>query len=206
MIYAVTDLACRRGPRTVLDGVTFAVAPGDALILRGSNGAGKTTLLRTLAGLAPPARGTVDADAVAYAGHADGLKGQLSVAENLTFWARIFGARDVAPAVETFDLHDLLGRRATDLSAGQRRRAGLARLPLTGRPVWLLDEPTVSLDTASVTLLLGAVRAHLAGGGAAILATHVALDLPGAATLDLARFAPRQGAAAAADPFAEAVE
>ena len=206
MTYAVADLDCRRGGRLVLAGVAFAVAPGAALVLRGPNGSGKTTLLRTLAGLAPPARGSVDAGAMAYAGHADGLKGQLTVAEALDFWASIFGAPSVAPAVEAFALGPLLHRRAADLSAGQRRRAGLARLALAGRPVWLLDEPTVSLDAPSVDLLLGAVRAHLEGGGAVVAATHVALDLTDADTLDLARFAPRNGADAAADPFAAAVE
>ena len=205
----VEDLACRRGEATVLSGVSFAVPAGRALVLRGPNGAGKTTLLRVLAGLAPPAAGRFapGADAMAFATHADGLKAQLTVAENLTFWSRAFGTGDagVARAVAAFDLDGLLPRRAADLSAGQRRRAGLARMVLTGRPVWLMDEPTVSLDAAAVAGFAEVVRAHLAGGGIALLATHIQLGLD-ADVLEVARFAAPSPARSGTDPFAEAVE
>ena len=204
----VTDLACRRGDATVLRGVSFAAAPGEALVLRGPNGAGKTTLLRTLAGLTPRVAGEVSAgpDAMAYAAHADGLKGQLTVAENLTFWAQVFGTADIGPATAAFDLAPLLHRRTADLSAGQKRRAALARLPLTGRPVWLLDEPTVSLDAATVALFARVVTAHLAAGGIALIATHVDLGLPRTRELDVARFAAAARAAPQDDPFADALE
>jgi heme exporter protein A len=89
------------------------------------------------------------------------------------------------------DLAALTGRRAGELSAGQKRRLGLARLLVTGRPLWLLDEPTVSLDVASVALFAGVVRNHLAGGGAAIIATHVELGLPEAEVLDLGPYRTR---------------
>ncbi len=124
----VTDLACARGPAQILAGVSFAVAPGQALILRGPNGAGKTTLLRTLAGLTPPLALTMieaDPDAIAYAAHADGLKSQLTVEENLIFWAGVFGTSDPAPAIEAFHLTPLLDRRAGEMSAGQKRRLSL---------------------------------------------------------------------------------
>ena len=205
MTFTVTDLSCRRGEITVLRDVTFSVAAGEALVLRGPNGAGKTTLLRTLAGLTPPVRGAVDADVCAYAAHADGLKSQLTVAENLIFWARVFGRRDIAPAVHAFDLRALLDRRAADLSAGQKRRVALARLPLTARPVWLMDEPTVSLDAANVALFGRAVAVHLQTGGCAILATHIDLGLPDTRTLDVTCFAARQ-TDDTTDPFAEALE
>ena len=141
MTLRVVDLACARGPAQILAGVTFAVAPGQALILRGPNGAGKTTLLRTLAGLTPPLAGRIEADpdAIAYAAHADGLKAQLSVRENLVFWAGVFGTRDIGPAVTAFNLGPLLDRRAGEMSAGQKRRLSLARLLVTGRPTWCLD-------------------------------------------------------------------
>ena len=210
MEFEIRALACRRGEARVLEGVSFRVDAGEPLILRGPNGAGKTTLLRTLAGLAPSAGGTVSApaDAMAYGGHADGLKAQLTVSENLDFWAAAFGTgpAGLARAVDAFDLAPLRDRRAADLSAGQRRRAALARLVLTGRPIWLLDEPTVSLDGANVARFAEAVRAHLSAGGSAVIATHIDLGLPGARSLDVAAFAVRAAAARVDDPFAEALE
>jgi heme exporter protein A len=189
----VSDLAVARGGVTVLQGVSFDLRAGQAVILRGPNGSGKTTLLRTLAGLQPPVAGTIDLppEAAAYGAHADGLKSTLTVRENLTFWAAIHGSDAVDAALTGMDVASLAQRRASDLSAGQKRRLGLARLLVTGRPVWLLDEPTVSLDVASVALFAGVVRRHLAGGGLAVIATHVDLGLPEAAVLDLSPFRTR---------------
>ena len=205
MTLRVVELACARGPAQILAGVTFAVAPGQALILRGPNGAGKTTLLRTLAGLTPPLAGRIEADpdAIAYAAHADGLKAQLSVRENLVLWAGVFGTRDIGPAVAAFHLGPLLDRRAGEMSAGQKRRLSLARLLVTGRPIWCLDEPTVSLDAENVVRFASAVTAHLGRGGAAIIATHIDLGLPTAQTLDITPFVAKR--IRADDPFAEAV-
>jgi heme exporter protein A len=193
MQIAVEHLGVARGGVTVLQGLTFRVAPGQALILRGPNGSGKTTLLRTLAGLQPPVAGTINLppEATAYGAHADGLKSTLTVRENLAFWAAIHGTANIDAAMTGMDVANLAHRRAAELSAGQKRRLGLARLLVTGRPVWLLDEPTVSLDVASVALFAGVVRQHLAGGGLAIIATHVDLGLPEAAVLDLAPFRTR---------------
>lgn len=205
MSLSVHSLSCARGGLPVLSGVSFAVAPGEALILRGPNGAGKTTLLRCLAGLTPPLAGQIEAtsDSVAYSGHADGLKAQLSVAENLTFWAGVFAAAGIDAAVEAFDLGELLDRRAGNLSAGQKRRLSLARLLVTGRPVWCLDEPTVSLDVENVARFARAVEAHLEGGGCAVIATHIDLGLPNARSLDISPFTRRNQpvTADAADPF-----
>ncbi|MEO8244568.1 MAG: heme ABC exporter ATP-binding protein CcmA [bacterium] len=184
----VTDLCVARGGVTVLEGVSFRLAPGQVLVLRGPNGIGKTTLLRSLAGLQPIVGGTVAAGDLAYSGHADGVKAMLTVAENLTFWAAVNGEDGVEAALTALNLLALRDRRAADLSAGQKRRLGLARLMVSGRAVWLLDEPTVSLDLASVELFGQVLRAHLAEGGSALIATHVDLGLPEAQALDLTAF------------------
>jgi heme exporter protein A len=183
----LTNIAVARGGVPVLSSVSFTLEAGKALILRGPNGSGKTTLLRTIAGLQPPLSGEVEGaeDRVAYAGHSDGLKAMLSVAENLRFWAAVYGQREINAALEAYALAPLADRLAGTLSAGQKRRAGLARLLVTGRDIWVLDEPTVSLDTDTVALFADAVRAHLARGGMALLATHIELGLE-AQVLDVA--------------------
>ncbi|MHA6266424.1 heme ABC exporter ATP-binding protein CcmA [uncultured Aliiroseovarius sp.] len=192
----VENLSVARGGVPVLEGLNFTLAPGQVLILRGPNGSGKTTLLRTLAGLQPPIAGAISADPenITYGAHADGLKATLTVEENLTFWASVHGIDTIAPAVEGFNLSGLTHRPSANLSAGQKRRLGLARLLVTGRPIWLLDEPTVSLDVASVGLFADAVRAHVAGGGAALIATHIDLGID-ADTLDIGPFRadPKRG-------------
>lgn len=204
-LLAVYDLAVARGGLRTVEEVSFTLAAGQALILRGPNGIGKTTLLRTIAGLQPPVQGRIDMpdDAVAYAAHADGLKGALTVAENLVFWARVFGGGDVAGAMDAMDLGPLADRPAAALSAGQKRRLGLARLLVARRPLWVLDEPTVSLDVASVARFADMVRGHLAGGGAALIATHIDLGLD-AQVLDLTPFKARAGRVARPAGFNEA--
>jgi heme exporter protein A len=189
MELSATDLSVARSGVAILEGVRFRLRPGRALILRGPNGAGKTTLLRTVAGLQPALKGTIEGagDRIAYAGHADGLKAMLSVTENLRFWAEVFGTDGIDHALEAFDLTELADRLAGTLSAGQKRRLGLARLAVTGRQVWVLDEPTVSLDAASVARFARAVEAHLAVGGSALIATHIDLGLD-AEVLDVSRF------------------
>ncbi|UWR10088.1 heme ABC exporter ATP-binding protein CcmA [Sulfitobacter mediterraneus] len=199
MTLRVDNLTLARGGVPVLTGVSLTVEPGQALILRGPNGAGKTTLLRTITGLQPPLSGQITGaeDQVAYAGHADGLKAMLSVRENLMFWAQVFGRTDITAALDAYALHPLADRLAGTLSAGQKRRLGLARLLVTGRPIWILDEPTVSLDKDAVAQFAAAVRAHLGQGGSALMATHIDLGLE-ADVLDLTPFRAHASARAGA--------
>ena len=197
----VRALRCARGGVPVLDGVSFDVKAGEALILRGPHGVGKTTLLRTLAGLQPALDGTVEYPGAtgAYASHADGIKTALTVTENLTFWAQVYG-RDVPGSVyAAFDLDALRTRAAGTLSAGQKRRLGLARLGVIGRSVLFLDEPTVSLDGFSVRMFADWMRdVHLAGGGCAVIATHIDLGLD-APALDLTPYVAQPDADGGAD-------
>lgn len=205
-LLAVHDLSVARGGTRALEGVGFALGPSEALILRGPNGIGKTTLLRTVAGLQPPVAGRIEAapDSIAYAAHADGLKPSLTVTENLTFWREVFGGPAIGAALQAMDLSTLSTRPAAALSAGQKRRLGLARLLVTGRPVWVLDEPTVSLDAASVALFAATIRTHLGQGGAALIATHIDLGLPEARIMDLTPFRARPGRPARPASFDEA--
>ena len=192
-MFAGNDLTCIRGERVVFRGLDFVAAPGVALVLQGPNGAGKSSLLRLAAGLLTAAEGaltwngtaiTQDPDAhsacLVYVGHLDAVKPALTARENLAFWSRLGGGpAEVGGALESLGLGPLADVRTRLLSAGERRRLNLARLALRPAKLWLLDEPTVSLDAASVALFAALARAHLGAGGLIIAATHVALDLPG---------------------------
>lgn len=185
-------LVVERGSRTIISDLSLVVASGEAIILSGANGAGKTTLLRALAGFLRPVSGSVRIDSgdsektvaeqAHVIGHTNAVKGSLTVRENVEFWARYLGAgahveTRVDRALDHFGLRDLAEFPAAYLSAGQKRRVGLARLLSAERPVWLLDEPTVSLDTASTALLAEAIETHIDSGGLAIVASHIPLGL-----------------------------
>lgn len=197
----VSDLTVARGGIPVLENVSFTVPAGQALVLRGANGIGKTTLLRTLAGLQPEQSGQIDCpeDESAYASHADGVKSQLTVEENLRFWADVYGNQVPDTIYEQFDLVDLRQRAAGTLSAGQKRRLGLSRLGVIGRKVLFLDEPTVSLDRFSVKLFADFLQhQHLDQGGIAVIATHIDLGLD-APEMDLEPFRAAPDAAGGSD-------
>jgi heme exporter protein A len=190
------QVSCFRGDRLVLDGVGFAVAAGGALVLTGPNGAGKSTLLRVLAGLKRLDAGRVSFDGTAdyagraaYLGHQDAIKPALTARENLGFAARI-GGGDAEAALAAAGLAPLAALPARMLSAGQKRRLALARLAVLGAALWLLDEPTVGLDTAAVARFGDQLAAHRAAGGVVVAATHLPLPLPGAETLSLGSAAP----------------
>ena len=197
MRLVASGLAVLRGERLVLRDVGLSVPAGGATLLLGRNGAGKSTLLRVLAGLRRPDAGTLSWDGrdalsdpaahagcCAYLGHADAIKPGLTAAENLALAARA-GRGRVADALDRLDLAPLAELPARMLSAGQKRRLALARLSLSRAALWLLDEPTLGLDAASVARFGTMLAAHRAAGGVVVSATHLPLPLPGAEELRL---------------------
>jgi heme exporter protein A len=191
MRLAASRLSVERGGRFVFSNLSFAIEGGQSLVVTGRNGAGKSTLLRALAGLLPLSQGDISltpandeslAERMHFVGHADALKAALTVTENLSFYAALLesGRGGMAPgaALQAFDLGPIADLPAAYLSAGQRRRAALARLLVARRPVWLLDEPLTALDAAAQGIVTRIMRAHLAAGGVIVAATHTALDLP----------------------------
>ncbi|AZO20941.1 heme ABC exporter ATP-binding protein CcmA [Mesorhizobium sp. M1E.F.Ca.ET.045.02.1.1] len=187
------NLGGERGGETVFSGIGFALEKGEALVVTGPNGAGKSTLLRVIAGLLPAAEGSVRVEAGGeafptvtsashYLGHLNAMKTALTVEENLGFWRAFQGepAIDVEEALETVGLGGIGHLPFGYLSTGQRRRASIAKLLVSRRPVWLLDEPTAGLDKASEERFAGLMRGHLEDGGIVVAATHLPLGLEGA--------------------------
>ncbi|GGI76573.1 cytochrome c biogenesis ATP-binding export protein CcmA [Polymorphobacter multimanifer] len=169
----VEGLACLRGDRLLFEDVDFMVAPGGALHLEGPNGSGKSSLLRLLAGLLPPFAGRITGPERSFLGHEVALKPRMTLGAELSHWARLDGGLDRLPAaMAAMNVAGLAEVPCRHLSSGQRRRAGLARVLTSGAALWLLDEPTAGLDTASSALLAQAMAAHRAGGGMVVAAVH----------------------------------
>ncbi len=179
------DLTCERGGRIVFRDLSLALKSGQLLQLTGPNGSGKSSLLRLIAGLNEAQAGTITLEGgepdlsigqqAHYIAHQEAVKTALSVEENLAFWRDFLGGGNVDAALDAFDLTRLSSYPAGLLSAGQKRRLALARLVLVPRMLWLLDEPTVGLDTASLSRLAGVMARQLDRGGMIIAATHVPL-------------------------------
>lgn len=170
-----------RGGRTLFDPIDLVLRPGEALALTGRNGVGKSSLLRLAAGLLSPKTGSVTACPCALADERDTLDPELPLGRALRFWARIDGADDrLEFALAAMGLQALSGVPVRYLSAGQRKRAVLARVVLSPALLWLLDEPANALDADGLARLSAAVTAHCEAGGAVLAATHA--PLPGAWT------------------------
>lgn len=172
------QLGCRRGGRVVFEGLSFALAAGQVVQVRGANGSGKTSLLRMLAGLAPVEMGSLHwADGpqpVLWVGHRTAVSGDLTAAENLAHLAALEGdnAQAARPALAAVGLERFAEVRAARLSEGQVRRVALARLAFSRRRLWLLDEPYTSLDEASVRWFEAQLERQAERGGAVVMATH----------------------------------
>jgi heme exporter protein A len=200
-----SNLACRRGGRDVFADVSFSISSGEILAIRGRNGAGKSSLLRMVVGLVRVAHGRLALEGgdreltigeqAHYLGHQDAFKPSLSVRENLQFWADFLGggAADLGEPLAAVGLDTLADLPAAYLSAGQRRRLSIARLLAVKRPIWLLDEPVSALDAAAQESLTEFLRAHLAGAGLILAATHGPIGLHAVRELWLDQSPPQAG-------------
>ncbi len=189
----VSSVSARRGGRMIFMDLSFTAAPGDAVMIAGPNGSGKSTLLRLLTGLGRPESGTIerspeDENAFRHIGHRDGLKGALTVTENLSFWSSVYGLGQdtVGQAIEHLNLTQVADMPADMLSAGWKRRAALARLALGEAPLWILDEPYTSLDGDNVKRIDELMAKHTGAGGMVIFASHQTPSFPLSQTIDMA--------------------
>ena len=199
---SVSNLECQRGDRRLFAGVGFRLGTSELMYLRGRNGTGKTSLLRQLCGLLPPAAGEIRwrdqpikrlgeeyRRELCFLGHHNAIKEELTPLENLSTSAALAGTPlDPEQALDTLTRLGLAGREDLPcryLSQGQKRRVALSRLAIDRRPLWLLDEPFVALDTAAVELVAGLIGAHLQRGGLAVLTTHQPVEIVGGITRQL---------------------
>ena len=198
------NLSCIRGERLVFSGLDFTVEPGSVLALTGNNGSGKTSLLRVMAGLTHPIAGELawhdgsvadnseqHHNRINFVGHLDAVKAALSVYENLQIWASLNGGTDktISIAFKKMGLKGLENTPGRYLSAGQKRRVSLARLVASHAKLWLLDEPTIALDPASVDALRDLITEHRNSGGMTIVANNIDLRIKDTTELNLHHFA-----------------
>ncbi|NLS05695.1 heme ABC exporter ATP-binding protein CcmA [Rhizobium sp. P32RR-XVIII] len=201
------NLAARRGEDLIFEGISFRLEAGEALVLTGKNGSGKSTLLRVIAGLLRPEKGSVRftdshgsgerraREVSHYLGHRNAMKSELTVSENLAFWQSflgdVLGSSDLSieDAAEAVGLGGITHLPFGYLSAGQQRRFAFAKLLVSYRPVWILDEPTAALDASADRLFAELIGQHQKKGGIVLAATHQPLGLENARELRMTGFA-----------------
>lgn len=204
MRFEAQALSARRGEDLLFRDISFMLSDGEALIVTGPNGSGKSTLLRVLAGLLPQEDGTVRfvddgeerpaREACHYLGHRNAMKRELTVEENLGFWADFMAKEGAAPGLDIDEAAEAVGLAGIThlpfgyLSAGQQRRMAMAKLLVAHRPVWILDEPTAALDVKADAMFAGLCQAHLAEGGMLVAATHQPLGIEDVKTLVMKGF------------------
>lgn len=200
MAVKIEHLSLKRGNRLLIKDLSVSLEKSESLLLTGPNGVGKTTLIRSIAGFIQPEAGSItlnlapdntktasdQAELIHYIGHKNGIRTSLTVLENLEFWCEFYGSdQPLNPVIKSHNLSSLIHIPAGYLSAGQKRRLSLAKLALIKKPLWLLDEPTVSLDELSSKLVADAANQHLNAGGILIAATHIPLAIPFTRTIEL---------------------
>ncbi|MBX9804385.1 MAG: heme ABC exporter ATP-binding protein CcmA [Alphaproteobacteria bacterium] len=185
-LLAVANFTQIKGGRHLFENLSFEVMAGQLVVIKGPNGSGKTTLLRCLAGIPDAYPGIIKSPDIttSYVGHLNALKPRLTVYQNLL--QQTSATLDqVTTTLRTRDLLPLQDREVRTLSVGQRRQIALARLPLSGAKLWLVDEPTTHLDAAATAQFWSTLEAHLTAGGACVLTSHTSVPLPEATVVTL---------------------
>ena len=200
MRLSVENMGLERAGQEIVSGISFVLQAGEALIVTGENGSGKSTTLRGVSGLLPLAAGSISLEDETgklfenpvreychYLGHLNGMKMSLSVRENLEFWQEFMGDKHlgIEEALEEVDLAHTIDLPFNYLSAGMKRRVAIARLLVSDRPIWVLDEPTAGLDAQSVEVFTALTKAFVEDNGILIAATHLPLGLDNSKTMEI---------------------
>ena len=190
MLLSAKNLTCIRNGREILSDISFKLNSSQIISLYGPNGSGKTTLLKTLANILPYTKGTVlnPEREICFFGHANCLKTDLTVFENLSFWNGIYQGNKIEIAISLLELEEIVDIPIIQLSAGQKRKVGLARLLINKSKLWLLDEPYTSLDQHNFALFDKIIRNHLMDNGGIIIATHSPIEFENVKIVNISNF------------------